>query len=136
MSNRDRSIFSNNSIVTGIIVTSLIYLFATLVPAIGPVFLVVTPLPLIYFYLRLGRLRGWSVFLGTMSLILLAAVITSDPAILVAILFFGLAGIAIGETTKRDLSIEATMLITVAIVLLPVTLFVLYESFRTAQSPW
>ena len=103
-------------IVNGVIITSLIFFISVFIPIIGFVGALFIPLPILYYRIKLGRIIGAfiPVFSGIVLLIVIGGMSTDT-------LFFAellLIGFLLGELIGLNLSIEKTILLTTAAVLL------------------
>ena len=103
-------------IVNGVLITSLIFFISVFIPIIGFVGALFIPLPILYYRIKLGRIIGAfiPVFSGIILLIVIGGMSTDT-------LFFAellLIGFLLGELIGLNLSIEKTILLTTAAVLL------------------
>jgi uncharacterized protein YybS (DUF2232 family) len=121
---------------TGVAISTLTFLSVAFVPFFGSIILLQSPLPILYYYSKNGRLQGSAVFI--VSLIAVAVVLRSfDLTANLPILFVaGCLGIIISEVLKKSYSIEITILFPVVVLLIVWSSFVLYESTRSGLSPW
>ncbi len=120
----------------GIILSSLIFLAAMLIPLGGAVLFILTPLPILYYNSVLGRIQGWGVFIISFSLVALVLTflgsITSVPVLLIS----GFIGIILSEILRKNYSIEKTVLYPVTVLITLWLLFIVSLSLVTGKQPW
>jgi len=123
-------------LLAGFLWTTLIDLAAFFLPFAGSLLLPLTPLPVLYFYLRKGRLAGltilalsWGAVFGVLAL---AGAASSMPLFLLA----GLAGAMLGEFLIRDLSIEEIVLYPVLAFFTAGCLLLVAYGLQTGQEPF
>ncbi len=122
--------------IQGIAVFSLTLLFVALIPVIGPIVVIMTPLPILYHYSRLGRLKGlaaMAVALAAVYVILGLLNQRVNPFILSTI---GLTGVILAEILRWRLSIEKTFLLASLALFFGGVGFIAYFALRTGASPW
>jgi uncharacterized protein YybS (DUF2232 family) len=117
-------------------ILTLTFLFVALIPFIGPVVVILTPLPVLYFCSRLGRLRGLMVlavsYLAAFGILGLSGQRSNLPVLFM----IGFAGVLLSEVLKRHRSVEKTFLLASSALFCCGAGFVLYHSFRTGIAPW
>jgi uncharacterized protein YybS (DUF2232 family) len=117
-------------------VLTLTFLFVALIPFIGPVVVILTPLPVLYYCSRLGRRKGLTVlgvsFLVTYGIL----VLLGQGANLPVLSMIGFTGVLLTEVLRRHLSVEKTVLLASLALFGCVAGFVLYHAFRTGIAPW
>jgi uncharacterized protein YybS (DUF2232 family) len=128
-------LFHSGMILGGAILT-LTFLFVALIPFIGPIVVILTPLPTLYYCSRLGRRNGLMVltvsFLATYGILGLLG----QDANLPVLSMIGFAGVLLSEVMRRHLSVEKTILLASLALFCCGAGFVLYHAFRTGVSPW
>lgn len=108
---------------------SLIALIISSVPLFGSVLLFLLPIPIIYCYLKNGRLHGLLVILASLLISMLLA--SNDQALgfpVIFLLFAGFLGIVLAEFLKRHYSIEATIFLPVLMLLLVWSSLIFYKT--------
>lgn len=122
--------------IQGGAILTFTFLFVALIPYVGPFVLILTPLPILYYSSRLGRLRG----LMVLALSILAAYVILDFAAhhanLSVLFMIGFTGVLISEVLKRNFSIEKTILLSSSALFCCGTAFVVYHAFRLDIAPW
>jgi uncharacterized protein YybS (DUF2232 family) len=116
-------------------ILTLTFLFAALIPFAGVV-IVLTPLPVLYTFSRLDRLRGFAVlfvsYLATFGIVRLSGQHASLPVLFM----IGFTGVLLFEILKRRASIEKTFLLALSALFCCGAGFILYHSFRAGVAPW
>jgi uncharacterized protein YybS (DUF2232 family) len=133
---KERGAFFKSNIFTGIAVSSLAFLAASLIPLLGAFFFILTPLPIIYYYSKTGRIQGFAIFL--ISLFLVASVLTFSGSIanLPFLFITGFLGIFLSEIFRRNYSIERTVVYPVTAILTLWCSFIVLQSLSAGEEPW
>jgi uncharacterized protein YybS (DUF2232 family) len=122
--------------IRGGAVLTLTFLVVALIPFIGPVVVILTPLPILYYGSRLGRGSG----LAVLGVSLLATygilVLLGQGANLPVLFMIGFTGAMLSEVLKRQISVEKTILLASLAIWGCVAGFVLYHAYRTGIAPW
>jgi uncharacterized protein YybS (DUF2232 family) len=117
-------------------ILTLTFLFVALIPFVGPVVVILTPLPVLYYCSRLGRLRGLMVlavsFLAAFGFLGFSGQSESLPVLFM----IGFTGVLLSEVLKRHRSVEKTFLLASPALFCCGAGFVLYHSFLTGIAPW
>ena len=130
--------FLNREFILGIVITTLSFLSVVLIPLIGTMVIVLTPLPVLFYYTKLGRFKGFAVYGISLALVLLILRFI-NPDNLFSLLFFvfiGSTGIMLAEVLRRSLSIEKTLMIPLAALLTCGGGLLLFHGYQTGQAPW
>lgn len=120
----------------GWLILTLTFLFAALAPLIGPLVVVLTPLPVLYYASLLKRSRGFSILTASFVtaygvLALLKQQINLPMPFMIAFL-----GITLSEIIKRDLSFDKMVLASALLLFLCGMGFIIYNSCRANITPW
>jgi len=103
-------------IVNGVLITSLIFFISVFIPIIGFVAALFIPLPILFYRLKLGRMTGAVVPLGSsLIMVILIGGVSIDALFFTELL---LIGFILGELIELNLSIEKMILYTCGCVLL------------------
>ncbi len=122
--------------IQGGAVLTLTFLIVVLIPIVGPVVVMLTPLPILYYCSRLDRRSGFAV-LGVSLLATYGILVLLGQGANLAVLFMiGFAGIMLSEVLRRRLSVEKTVLLASLALFGGVVGFVLYHAYRTGIAPW
>jgi uncharacterized protein YybS (DUF2232 family) len=133
---REKGLFFHNDVIRGITVLSLTLLIVALIPFVGPVVIIMTPLPIIYFTFRLGRVRGLAALAFAFLIVSGILGLLGHRANLAVLLMIGFTGVTLSEVLKRRFSIEKTFLIASLAVFSCGVGFVLYSAFLSGAAPW
>ncbi|MGD1153509.1 MAG: YybS family protein [Syntrophales bacterium] len=133
---KERGAFFKSNFFTGIAVSSLAFLAASLIPLLGAFFFILTPLPIIYYYSKTGRIQGFAIFL--ISLFLVASVLTFSGSIanLPFLFITGFLGLFLSEIFRRNYSIEKTVVYPVTAILMLWCSFIVLQSLSAGEEPW
>jgi uncharacterized protein YybS (DUF2232 family) len=96
--------------VLGCACSAIVLLLASaLIPLVGPVFSLLTPLPFLYYATKLGLYQGAKVVFFTILAVGLIANLAGYPQIIFLCLEFSLLGLIISETFRREYTIGFTI---------------------------
>ncbi len=97
--------------IRGVAILTLTLLVVVLIPFIGPVAIIMTPLPILYFCFRLGRIRGLAAL--TIAFLVVSGILglLGRPANLSVLIMIGLTGVMLAEVLQRRYSIEKTFVL-------------------------
>jgi len=120
----------------GVFISSLVFLTVTLVPLLSTMMLILVPLPICFFFTKLGRIKGSLVFV--ISLLIVGAVEYALAAqTSMTILFtLGALGIVLSEIMKRGLTIGWTISIVACAGFLVMGAILIYNSILYGKLPW
>jgi uncharacterized protein YybS (DUF2232 family) len=79
------------------------------VPFIGPLFILLIPLPFLYYLSKLGIGQGWKTGLISLLILGLIARLIGYPYLILFCILLGLGGLIISETFKREFRIGMTV---------------------------
>jgi uncharacterized protein YybS (DUF2232 family) len=130
--------FLSRDFILGIVITTLSFLSVVLIPLIGAMVIVLTPLPILFYYTKLGRLKGSAVYGISLALVLLILRLI-DPDDIFPLLFFvfiGGTGIVLAEALRRSLPIEKTLMLPLMVLLTCGGCLLLLHGYQTGQAPW
>lgn len=129
--------FLNHGFFQGIVVSTLSLLSVVLIPLTGAFVIVLMPLPVLFYYAKLGRFRGLAVFAVSLALVLLilGLIHPNITSPLLMLVLVGGTGIVIGEVLKRQATVEKTLMIPVAVLLACCGSLLLLYGYQTAQRP-
>ncbi len=126
----------HNEVIRGIAVLSLTLLSAALIPFVGPVVIIMTPLPILYYHSRLGRMRGLAAL--AVAVLVAAGILTllghrANPSVLVMIAF---TGVMLSEILRRRYSVEKTFILASLALFFSGIGFVVYTALLNGVAPW
>lgn len=122
--------------IRAVVILTFAFLFVALIPIIGPVVVILTPLPVVYYCSRLGRLQGWIVLFVSYLAAFGILGLLGQHANLPVLFMIGLTGVLLSEILKRNLSIEKTFFLASSALFCCGAGFLLYHSFRANIAPW
>jgi len=117
-------------------ILTVTFLFVALVPFIGPLVVVLTPLPVLYYATHLGRLRGLSVLAAAFLTSYGILALLKQPVHLPTLLMIAITGILLSEVLKRHYSFEKTIATTSLFLFFCGAAFVLLRSWQADIAPW
>jgi uncharacterized protein YybS (DUF2232 family) len=122
--------------IGGVAVLSLTLLVVALIPFVGPAVIILTPLPIVYFFSRLGRVRG----LLTLAIAVAVASgllgLIGHRTNLPVLLMIGFTGVMLSEVLSRRYSIDKTFTIASLGLFFCGIGFVLHAAFLSGAAPW
>ena len=129
--------FLNRVFVQGVAISTLSFLSVVLIPLAGAIVIVLTPLPVLFYYTKLGRFRGGVVFAVSLTLVLLILNLIHPDIIfpLLLLMLAGGTGIMIAEVLRRPWTVERTLIIPVVILLACCGCLLLLSAYQTGQPP-
>ncbi len=119
--------FNVKEFILGIGITTTFFLLVVLSPIVGFLFSLIAPLPIAFFYWRMGRIPGIAIFLLSFGLLVAVFRIGGFEESLTFFLVLGSAGIIIPEVLKRRYGIEKTVGLSLAALL--VLLFAVFSYY-------
>ena len=109
--------FSLKEILLGVALSSCIFFAMSFLPSAGAMAGLFTPVVLMYYYLKLGRVSGLLVLTVSLFIVEFAAAQAGLTANTVAMFLMGSSGLILGEFLKRDFAIEKTVFYAVLVLL-------------------
>ena len=122
--------------IGGIAVLSLTLLIVALIPFVGPVVIVMTPLPIIFFFSHLGRARGLAALAVAFIIVSGLLSLLGQRVNIAVLLMIGFTGVMLSEVLHRRYSIEKTFVIASLALFFCGVGFVLHSAFLSGASPW
>jgi uncharacterized protein YybS (DUF2232 family) len=110
-----------------------LFVLALLIPIFGTVSLIFTPLPIVYFSMKIGRARGMAITVVALSLVSAVALIGGVNINLLVLYLFGILGIVLSETTHRGYAIEKKILYPTGCLFLITLALLLYQSLQSGK---
>jgi uncharacterized protein YybS (DUF2232 family) len=126
----------NRDFLTGMVISPLAFLLATAFPLSAPFLFFIAPLPIIFYYSKLGRRLGLLLVLATLAIAAFVMMELGQGEFAPLICLLGFLGVTIAEVLRRKLSIERAILISLAVMSIPVLLLIAFSVFRTGEVPW
>jgi uncharacterized protein YybS (DUF2232 family) len=132
----ERGAFLNSDFFTGIVVSSLTFLAASFIPILGAFIIILTPLPILYYYSKKGRIQGLIIFFISFSVVALLLTVSGQMTHPPFLMISGIVGILISEIFRRNYSIEMTVILPVTVLMTMWLSFILFQSFSLGKQPW
>lgn len=122
--------------IGGIAVLSLTLLIVALIPFVGPVVIVMTPLPIIFFFSQLGRSRGLTALAVAFIIVSGLLNLLGHRVNIAVMVMIGFTGVMLSEVLYRRYSLEKTFAIASLALFFCGVGFVLYSAFLSGVAPW
>lgn len=107
----------------GAAILILLFIIAVAVPVFGSISLIFSPLPIIYYSLKIGRMKAMALTFLALSLATAAEILWAVNIHLIVLYLFSVLGLMLSETLRRGYGIEKTIIYPA--VLLCLTSFIL-----------
>ena len=133
---RAKGHFLHSGMIGGIAVLSLTFLIVALIPFVGPVVILMTPLPIIFFFSHLGRARGLAALAVAFIIVSGLLGLLGHRVNIAVLLMIGFTGVMLSEVLHRRYSIEKTFTIASLVLFFCGVGFVLHSAFLSGASPW
>ncbi|MBN2439664.1 MAG: YybS family protein [Deltaproteobacteria bacterium] len=133
---REKGPIFNSGTIRAVAILTFTFLFVALIPFVGPVIVILTPLPVLYYCSRLGRQQGLMVLTVSYLAALGILVLSGQRVNLPVLLMIGFTGVLFSEVLKRHASVEKSFLLASSALFCFSAGFVLYHSFRAGIAPW
>ncbi len=115
---------------------TITFLFVALVPFIGPLVVVLTPLPVLYYTSLLGRWRGLSVLAASFLTVYGILELLKQHVNLPTLFMIAVTGLLLSEVLKRNYSFEKTVLTASLFLFFCGSGFILFSSWQADIAPW
>ncbi|MCG6533087.1 MAG: YybS family protein [Syntrophales bacterium LBB04] len=133
---KERGAFFKSNFFTGVAVSSLAFLAASLIPLLGAFFFILTPLPIMYYYSKTGRIQGLAIFIVSLFLVAVVLTLSGAAANLPFLFITGFLGLFLSEIFRRNYSIEKTVVYPVTVILMLWCSFIVLQSLSAGEEPW
>ena len=120
----------------GIAILTLTLLVVAMIPFIGPVTIIMTPLPILYYCFRLGGVQGLAALAVAFLVVSGILNLLGRPANTSAFIMIGFTGVMLSETLKRRYSLEKTFALASLTLFFCGIGFVLYYALQAGVAPW
>lgn len=120
----------------GMVVSLLVFVLATATPFSASLLLFLSPLPILYYYSRLGRIPGAAFVLLTLVIAGFTLEALGHREYIPPVCLLGYLGAVLAETLRKSVAIEKTLLIALVALMVPVLLVIAYPILRTGEAPW
>lgn len=133
---RERHPYFQSDVLRGVAVLTLTFLAVVLIPFIGPVVVVMTPLPILYYCLRLGRMRGLAALAVSFLAVSGILGLLGHPPNSSVLLMIGFSGVMLSEVLRRNYSLEKTLLVASLAVFFSGLGFLVIHALQTGVGLW
>jgi uncharacterized protein YybS (DUF2232 family) len=133
---REKGLFFQSGMIRGIAILSLTILIVALIPFVGPVVIIMTPVPIIYFFSRLGRVQGLTALAVAFIIVSGLLSLLGHGANIAVLSMIGFTGVMLSEVLNRHYSITKTFTIASLAVFFCGAGFVLHSAFLSGAAPW
>ncbi|MEI6315330.1 MAG: DUF2232 domain-containing protein, partial [Syntrophus sp. (in: bacteria)] len=123
-------------VVRGVFISSLVFLTVTLVPLLSTMMLIMVPLPICFFFAKLGRIRGFLVFVLSLILVGVVEYAVNAQSSLTILFTLGALGMVLSEVMKRGLTIGWTISVAAFAGIFFMGAILIYNSLQFGKLPW
>ena len=134
MKHRGDGIF-NRDFLSGTVISSLVFLVAGTISIFGSIGVMLAPLPILYYYSKLGRIRGILIFVLSLLVVAVALKYVNSHATFLNLFLLGSLGFILSEILRRNYSIESTVFFAVVTLLSLGFVILLYISIMQGKGP-
>jgi len=131
-----RSGFFDVGFFRDLAIASLIFFLVSLTPVLGAILIIFIPLPMLYFYWKNGRVKGFAILAPSLTVCLFFLTMMNAYTNVVLITMLAAAGIMVCECLKRNFSLEKTISYSAAMLFCLAALFVVCQSYYRGVAPW
>lgn len=133
---REKRFFFNNDMIRGITILTLTLLVVALIPFVGPIAIIMTPLPILYYCFRLGSMQGLAALAVAFLIVSGILSLLGRPVNISVMIMIGFTGVILSETLKRRYSIEKTFVLASLTLFFCGVGFVLHYALQAGVAPW
>lgn len=117
-------------------VISIVFIAVAVNSVLGALGAVFVPVPILYYYSKLGRLHGFLVFILSMMITMITLRVLGLQVGVVYFFLLGSMGLVLSEVLRKNWSIEKTVACSVGIFLILSFVTLLYLSLISGKAPW
>ena len=117
-------------------IISIAFIAVAVSPVLGAFGAVFVPVPMLYYYSKLGRLHGLLVLILSLTVTMITLRALGFQTGIVYLFLLGFLGIILSEMLRRNWSIEKTVVGSVGILLILSLVILLYLSLISGKAPW
>jgi uncharacterized protein YybS (DUF2232 family) len=132
---REKTILPRYGIIRAVIVLSLTLLAVALIPFVGPIVILMTPLPVLYYSFHLGRVPGLTALITALLVASIALSLLGRPVDLSVLMVIAVAGVMLAELLRRKYSIEKTLALASLALFFSLIAFVAYFAMKAGVDP-
>lgn len=120
----------------GVFISSLVFLTVTLVPLLSTMMLILVPLPICFFFTKLGRIQGFLVFVFSLLIVGAVEYAIAAQSSLTILFTLGTMGMVLAEVMKRGLTIGWTISAAAFAGIFVMGAILIYNSIQFGKLPW
>jgi len=120
----------------GIFFTSLVFLTVAFVPFLSAIMLIMIPLPILFYFEKLGRAGGVAVLVSSLLLVGAAQQLAGSHLSMAAFLILGSLGLIISETLKRRMTIGWTVSLAAGAGFVVISSVIVMNGALNEKLPW
>jgi len=128
--------FINRDFLAGVVISSLMFIFAADSPLSGFFLFLLSPLPIVFYYSKLGRILGLLLVLVTLVASVFAMEALGHWEYVPLLCLLGFLGVSLAEILRKKVSIEKAILASIAALSIPGLILIAFSIFRTGEAPW
>jgi uncharacterized protein YybS (DUF2232 family) len=132
---RQKGLSVRSRLIQGITVLTVTLLAVVLVPFIGPIAVIMTPLPMIFCYFRLGRNQALAALVIAIGVVSVVLELLGRSASLPVLAMIGFTGILLAEILQRRYSLEKTFILASLALFFSGLGFILYYAAQARIEP-
>ena len=117
-------------------VISIVFIAVAVNSVLGALGAVFVPVPILYYYSKLGRLHGFLVFILSMMIAMITLRVLGLQVGVVYFFLLGSMGLVLSEVLRKNWSIEKTVACSVGIFLILSFVTLFYLSLISGKAPW
>jgi len=133
---KERGEFFSSNFFTGIAISSLAFIAASLIPIVGTFFFILIPLPILYYYSKIGRIQGLMVFVVSLSVVSIILTISGSADNIPFLFVSGSLGVILSEIIRKNYSVEITIIFPVMVLMILWFSFIIFQSLSLGKQPW
>ncbi len=122
--------------IRGIAILSLTLLVVALIPFVGPVVIIMTPLPIFYYFSQLGRIWGLAALAAAYAVASGSLLLLGRPLPIMILFTIGMTGVMLAEVLRRRYPIGKTIAVASVALFFFGTAALLHQAWLTGTDPW
>ena len=123
-------------VLRGVFISSLIFLTVTLVPFLSTMMLILVPLPICFFFTKLGRIKGFLVFVFSLLIVGAVEYAVAAQTSMTILFTLGALGMVLSEIMKRRLTMGWTISLAAFAGIFVMGAILIYNSILFGKLPW
>lgn len=122
--------------VLAVVIISIVFIAVAVNPVLGVFGALLVPVPILYYYSKLGRLYGLLVFILSLIIAMITLRALGFQTSVGYLFLLGSLGPVLSEVLRRNWSIEKTVIYSAGILLALSLAILLYISLISGKAPW